>query len=143
MGRGRALAAGPDPAYARGGAQVPPRSCLRRDACQTRGGRGLRPTHTLVRRDHGGRWKPAARAKVSADTAALPLTGGTGGHPGVPDVRDPEGRRSGAQGGAERLYLAGTTYRSLSLGRGRLLGRKGPARTPAPARTSHRPRAPG
>lgn len=142
-GRGRAPAAGPDPASARGGARVPPLRCLRRDACQTRGGRGLRPTHTLVRLDHGGRWKPAARAKDSADTAALPLTVGTGGRPGVPVVRGPEGRRSWAQGGAERLYLAGTTYRSLSLGRGRLLGRKGPARTPAPARTSHRPRARG
>lgn len=142
-GAGPRAGCGPDPASARGGARVPPLRCLRRDACQTRGGRGLRPTHTLVRLDHGGRWKPAARAKDSADTAALPLTVGTGGRPGVPVVRGPEGRRSWAQGGAERLYLAGTTYRSLSLGRGRLLGRKGPARTPAPARTSHRPRARG
>lgn len=99
--------AGPDPASARGGARVPPLRRLRRDACQTRGGRGLRPTHTLVRLDHGGRWKPAARAKDSADTAALPLTVGTGGRLGSPSC----GARRGAAAG-RRAAQRGCTWRA-------------------------------
>lgn len=112
-------------------------------SCQSRGEWGLRTTHTRVLRQHGGHWGAGGAGEGSAHTAALPLTVGTGGHPGVPAVRGLEGHHSSAHGGAERLYLTGTTYRSWSLGRWRLLGWKGPKRLLAPARVPHRRRPPG
>lgn len=90
--------------------------------------RGLeRQTH-LFCWTTAGIGKLAALAEDSTDAATLPLTVGTGGHPGIPVVRGLEWHHSWAHGGAERLYLTGTTYRSWSLGRWRLLGWKGPMR---------------
>lgn len=118
-------------------ARGPSPSCLQGSPSDP-GRVGTWDTHTLILQDRGGR-----RAAGGADAASpqCQLTADPGGHLGVPVGRGPARRPSGARGGAERLYLAGTHVPIMVTGQVEAAGRAGASKHTGTRLGSHEPRS--
>lgn len=118
-------------------ARGPSPSCLQGSPSDP-GRVGTWDTHTLILQDRGGR-----RAAGGADAASpqCQLTADPGGHLGVPVGRGPARRPSGARGGAERLYLAGTHVPIMVTGQVEAAGRAGASKHTGTRLGSREPRS--